>query len=241
MKKNVIIFLLFSIFLVGCTKNIEYSDLAEIKFSNNEWFANGSDKITIVIIFNEESNLDLINASASITNGTFTKNNSNEIEITPIRDVVSGKVQSIVMIKSSTTNADSEVKININGYEARKFITSKKSVPANLTLKVDKFSIKNNFSEVLNLTGKLLNNANKNVSTGSRVLFEDFLPDGTPAGGKFKDTIINSNSISTVNNTYSVGQIRANEKVTIIATVLDENENKTPIKNTIELLVLPYN
>jgi len=79
------------------------------------------------------------------------------------------------------------------------------SAPASLQLTSSAISLKSNFGSEIQLTATLRNAQNNMVSTGHRCVFEDDLPGGGRANGRFRAVKDTTDATSTVTTYYSIG------------------------------------
>lgn len=233
--KKILTYVLF-IGLIGCTSEIEFGDLLFIDGSRNFIIADNADTVTFILEFNEDAELDLINAKATVLNGTFKENNENELDIKPIKDI-KGKIKANVVVQSTTEISDVKVEFNINEFITPFILRAVPSEPASISLIASAFNVHNNFDSEITLTGNLKNELGNKVSNGFSVRFEDtYENDGTLVGGSYRESaLVSSNGqISTI---YSPGPVVANQYINLEAIILDENGNDTNIRETIKIFI----
>ncbi|WP_156102184.1 hypothetical protein [Muricauda sp. MAR_2010_75] len=238
MKNLAFLGLLLIIVFNSCTDEVVFSDLVEIEQSRMEWIANGSDTLSFSITFNSESVIDKISAEATISNGTFVENDMTTLTFVPKR-TPDNTIESKIIVKSSTNNSESTIEFNINEFKEEFTIMSNPSTPSKIELSASAFSVQSEFGDEINLTGTVRNSGNKMVSQGVGVLLEDILEDGQPVNGRFRNAALNTNSNSQISAIYTVGNILSYQDIYIVATVLDENKNKTEIIDSVQIFVNP--
>jgi hypothetical protein len=118
-------------------------------------------------------------------------------------------------------------------------ITVLPSVADSVILQTSNFGIASNFQGIITLKGILQNSLGNPVSLGTAVVFESYIPGNppTPANGQFNLLNTLSDSSSSVNATFQVGNIAKGTVFDISVFVLDASGNPTNIGNTIPITV----
>ncbi|WP_299221881.1 hypothetical protein [uncultured Aquimarina sp.] len=237
--KKILTLVIVTIFF-GCTTEVDFGDLAFITKSRDFVIADGTDTVTFVVTFNNEANIDQISAKATVMNGSFTDNDDDELTIEPVRDIT-GKIESIVEVRGTTSAANTIVRFNINEYTTKFELSPQLSIPSNISLNASAFSVLNNFDGEITLTGSLSNEIGRKVSSGNKVKFEDFFADGSPVNGQYRAQSLSSGADSKVSTVYSPGEIDENQTITLRVTVLDDNGEETNISDSIEIFITTEN
>jgi hypothetical protein len=122
-------------------------------------------------------------------------------------------------------------------YVVKNIVDVDTSAVSSIALNANAFSVFNNFNSEVTLTGVLTNEFNKGVSSGTKVLLEDYYASGEPVNGRFRNSQLSSNSGSLVSAIYSPGPIVPDQDIFLTATVLSQEGIKTSISSTIRLYV----
>ncbi|MFC4634082.1 hypothetical protein ACFO3O_09200 [Dokdonia ponticola] len=232
--KKILIYILFG-GLISCTSEIDFGDLLSIRDSRDFITADNADTVTFVLEFNEDAEVELINAKATVINGAFQENNEDELDINPIKDI-NGKIGATVVLQSTTVVSDVKVEFNINEFITPFIITAIPSEPASISLQASAFNVDNNFDSEITLTGNLKNELGNKVSNGFSVRFEDTFENGTLVGGSYRESsLVSSNGL--ISTIYSPGPVTANQYINLEVIVLDENSNDTDITETIQIFI----
>lgn len=232
------IILFYSFVLLSCTDEVEFNDLAVVTLNIESWIANDSDTAIFTVKFNDDTVLDKITANVTITNGSFTENELQELSFKPKR-TPENTIESQIIVKSSTTDSNSNIVFNINEYKQEFTINSTVSSPDKISLTASSFAVQNDFGSEITLTGTLKNSKDKLASKGISVDLEDVFINGELVNGRYRSESLISNSKSQISAVYTVGNITPNQDVFIIASVLDENGIKTQIKDSVQIFVKP--
>jgi hypothetical protein len=105
------------------------------------------------------------------------------------------------------------------------------SVASSVTLQTSNFGIASNYQSTITLKGILQNAAGNPVSLGTGVAFSSDIP------GQFGLLNVISDSSSSVNANFQVGNVTKGTIITITVTVLDAAGNLTPVKNNVQITV----
>jgi len=108
-------------------------------------------------------------------------------------------------------------------YVVDKVLMFDRSNPNSISIDADAFSVYNGFDGQINIIGSLFNSEDNAVNYNTKVELLDLYLDNSPINGKFKDSILLSNTDSKISTSYSPGYITADQTIKIVANVLDEN------------------
>lgn len=225
------------ILLIACNgeeRDIVFEDLVtNIIYSGGEQLvADGTTQNGVTLVFNEETDISKISATATITNGIFISSGTNELEIKPEKFPNDGGIRAGFAIRGTTVQANHRVTYVINTFRQSDPLTSIRSTPASVNLSLSTLSTTPNLSSQVSFEALLSNEDGKLVSKGTKVIILDTLEDGTMANGTFSSTILTTDDESKVMGTYSAGFITPGQFVTISVIVLDENGNELPIADS---------
>jgi hypothetical protein len=110
-----------------------------------------------------------------------------------------------------------------NAYLLSKTISLSASIPSTVILAPSSTGINSNYQNEVAITATLANSSGSKVSTGSKVIFQDFLDSGLSANGTFRTPTDTTNVSSQVITNYSTGAYAAGTRITIKSTVVGTN------------------
>jgi len=230
-----------SLFFMSCEADKIVVDdiISRVTFSKTELVANGSDTSTITVYFRKEISKDKVMLDVEVDNGVFieSEEGGNSLkDISPERNI-DNELFVEINLKSTTINAPHNIEFKVGQFTKNENVQSSKSTPASISITSSSFSVQNNFESEIELEGIILNENGAKVSNGTKVIFSDFYADGSPVNGSFRNIKNTSNSESKVSALYSPGIIVPNQFITLMVTVLDENNSSTNIQASIEIYV----
>jgi len=236
--------LIVIITLLSCEEDeiVDINEIITIEASPNNVLADGSTKIELIGYPNNDASSGKRNIVFTTKKGVFIENGMKTITKEATR--LNGRLQSRVELLAPSTLGDFEITGEVDVQDLKGFYVAKKEIivnPSNvakIVMKVDSFSVPNNFRGEINIMASLLNEKNGGVTEGVQVLFEDLKNDlTTPVNGAYRNLMLTSGSNSTVSATYSPGLITAGQFIYIKGTVLDSNGAKTTIKDSVKIYV----
>lgn len=237
-------FLAFAICIIAasCKKEVNINKVfSEITASKTSFAANGQSTSEVTVTLSNESSSDrrtvIFNASA----GTFTGSGTSQLSVKA--EFENGKLVAKAKLKAPFSPADIEVTAqpefdSMNkDYVVSIHIDAQLSVPATIKLDPSKFGLYSNFLSEVKLTGYLKNEGGSNVSSDQLVLFEDFLPSGITASGRFRDVQDKTADSSKVSAFYSVSSYPIGTTIKIRTTFLNDKGERTPVKDSVFLTI----
>ncbi len=224
------------VLMFACTEEtIRFNDLVSITKNKEALVADGSDTAELILKFNDDANIDLIDASAEIFNGRFIDSENSTLAIEPTKNpdgVITAKV-----IVASTTIADSlKIIFSVNEFNTPIALGSILSVPDTINLQASAFSVSNSFDSEIQIVGNVLNNLGKKASNGYQIIVNDTFQNGTPVNGLYRETslITNNGQISFI---YSPGAVSPNQFINLEAIVLDQGGAPIGVANQIQIYI----
>lgn len=228
--------------LISCQKDIKTSDvISGLTLSSHSIDADGTTTVDLSVVLNKDAGASKLNVIFSASSGTLT--GGTDGKVTAKADYVNQQL----VAKASLTAPMSPGKIIItaapqatspNGdYILKDSLVANPVFPATLQLTASSFGIGSNFTSIDTLTGSLRSAQHKKVSTGAKVLFEDFLSNGTKATGRFRSNMPSSDGDSKVIALYSAPQLPIGTNIKLAATYLTSDGNKTTITDTVVLTI----
>lgn len=118
-------------------------------------------------------------------------------------------------------------------------INALESVPASLKLTPSALAVETEFGSEIQLTALLKNSNNGNVSKGSKVMFQDYFPNGQPVNGEFRATRASTDATSTATTNYSVGNVSPYNTFYIKCTYINQAGQLTSITDACLITVIP--
>ena len=236
MKKYIILILIAVI--SGCKKpdNVTIDQvISGLTISNKAPNADGTTIVYISAQLNTKADADKRSIIFESSAGLFNK--ANDTLITQPATFVNGALVATVALKVPITAG--EIYISAKPATATQYkdfilkdsINAVRSIPATLMLTPSSFGIKSNYGNEVALTATLKNSLNNNVSTGTKVLFEDYYPGGQPVNGQFRALRDTTDATSTATAAFSFGAITGPTTFYIKCTYLDHG-GKTAIKDS---------
>lgn len=229
---------IISLVLTGSCKrnNVNPGDvISNLFISNRTPNADGNTVISISATLNNQADADKNSVIFTATSGQFIT--ANDTIITQKAIYQSGNLTATVRLKMPLT----EGKIIIKAYPAtaspyftfllKDSINTQKVTPDQLVLTPSALGIASNFMSEISLSGTLYNQK-KSVSTGNKVIFEDYYSGGSPVGGRYRALRDTTDLTSTVSAGYSVGTLPVGTTFYIKCTWLDASGHKTSIKDS---------
>lgn len=241
--KNIIIIIIF-ICLVGCERDepISFSEVAEVVLdtTNNklsDFIADGTSKLDFAIKFNQDAKLEDINAKVNIVNASFDESEGSELILSP-KSRQNGVISAEFTIVAPTKVDTIVVDVDINSFVFRRKFSPKISEPASLKLSKSANSVLTNYKGEVTIEGFLANAKGTKVSNGFKVVLSDFLNDGTPLNGSYRNEKLSSGSDSKISAIYTPPNVEPNQFFTIQADVLNAENQALGINSTIKIYLI---
>jgi hypothetical protein len=236
--------LVLLILLAACVKNqLEVKKVIyEFTLSKHSVQADGSTRVDITVKLSPDAEPGKRGVIFKTSSGNFTGGANGTLTVQADFD------HNILLAKTSITAPSSGSKIYLSvmpdipdkeKYTLYDSITVSKSMPDAIRLNPSSFGLRANYASSDTLTGTLKNADGNNVSSGTRVVFEDVLPRHLAAGGQFRSIAAGSDAKSTVSAIYANGSQLVGTFIFLRATVLDAAGNKTTIKDSVKITITP--
>ena len=241
-----IILLIGLLFFTSCEKqNIDASDvISDLSLIPVTIEADGSSMISISVKLNKEAEVSKRKVVFETSSGSFASTNTKTATIEATYE--QGLLVARTSIKAPTSpgvmfvTARTEYRSLYNDFIAKGSITIMPSVPVSIKAEPSSFGVRTDFLGEVEISGILKNANGRNVSTGSKVVFEDYFPgQNVSANGRYRLIQVSSDENSRVNVLYSPGHVTPGTPVFVKCTLLDSAGNKTNIKDSVLLTVIP--
>ncbi len=234
--KIILAFIVLGIYSCKRENIIASTVINSLYISNHTPYADGTTIVKISVAIDSIADPTKSSVIFSTNAGTFLS--TNDTIITQAATFQSGHLIANVSLRVPMTVG----KIIIKAYPAvsspyftfllKDSIMLVRAVPDQIVLTPSALSIASNFGSEVSLTGALSFQM-KNVSTGDKVLFEDYYPGGAKLGGSFRAVKDTSDITSTVSAAYSIGAtLPAGTSFFLKCTYLDASGNRTNIKDS---------
>lgn len=237
-----IIIILLSLALITCDKDVDVNDvLYNLKIANKELTADGQSTTKITVNLSSRSSADRRNVIFSSTSGIFTSSSTSKY--TTKAEFFNGTLTATATLRAPISPGKIGISVQpefdspVKEFVVSDTIVALKSIPASIKLNSSASGIFGNFLSEVRLTGQLKNAQGNNVSKGSKVLFEDYLMDDSKANGRYRQLQTVSNDTSYVTGFYGAPAYPLGTNIKIRATVLDDEERKTNIKDSLTLTI----
>ncbi|MRG47449.1 hypothetical protein GFS24_20175 [Chitinophaga sp. SYP-B3965] len=235
--KYILPFLL--VLVAGCQKDLLTTDfIRQLNVPDQDIPADGTTIITITAELNPDAIASARNVIFKTSKGSFI--DGKDGAITKKAEFENEKLIARVQFKAPTSIGKIIIQAEIDMPEEKRdyivsdSITAIPSQPDKLQLFASAFGVMINFGNEITVSGTLENKEGGGVSSGNKILLEDFYVDnGTPVNGRFRDAKLSTSGTSQVSAIYSPGFIDIGKKIWIIGTVLDAAGNRTPMKDTV--------
>lgn len=218
----------FLALLISCGDEAEIGDIFQnLQINPSEVAADGKSTLNVSVEINQKSSSDRRKIIFKTSSGTFTSSGSSSATVEAKYE--NGILTAKAVLKAGTKAG--EVKISVEpefDSPIKEFVESRSinllpSIPSSLELEPSSYGLASNFLGETKISGYLKNSSGNFVSEGYSVTFSDFLLDGTPAGGLFRDVHLKTADSSKVSCIYSTKAYPVGTKIKIIGTVADSN------------------
>lgn len=216
------------ILLISCGDDAEIDDVFQnLQVSPSEALADSKSTVNVSVEINEKSSSDRRKIIFKTSSGSFASSGSSSATVEAKYE--NGILMAKAVLKAGTKAG--EVKISVEpefDSSVKEFVDSRSinllpSIPSSLKLEPSSYGLASNFLSEVKIIGYLKNSKGNFVSEGYTVSFSDFLQDGTPAEGMFRDVHLKTVDSSKVSCIYSAKQYPIGTKIKIVATVSDLN------------------
>ena len=235
--KHIITFLLPLIFL-GCIKSKMDTAVVinDLTFSSPTITADGSSQVTISVHIDNDADSNKRNVSFRASTGSFINGKDSSIsqKAVFVNSNLTAQVTYQAPMKPGmiyfVIQPDLSSSFNVTLTDS---MMALRSEAAKVKLTISSFYILYGFLSEDTLTAKLTNSSGNSVSTGTKVIFDDYFPGGAQVNGRYREPMVSSNSSSQVSTIYSSGfAVAVNANIYVSVTVLDSVGNPTPIKDS---------
>jgi uncharacterized repeat protein (TIGR01451 family) len=236
MKKYLILILI--IITSSCKPDMVTIDkvISGLTISNRTPYADGTTIIYMSAQLNSNTDADKRNVIFEASAGSFVK--ANDTLITQPATFVNGSLIATVAFKVPVTAGKIHLSVRpatasqYADYIIKDTISAIPSYPATLMLVPSVFAVKADIGNEILLTATLRNSSNNYVSSGTKVLFQDYLPNGQPANGRYRALRDTTDATSTATAYYSLGNLSPGTTFYIKCTYLAQFGVITAIKDS---------
>lgn len=230
MKKLIVASLMLAL-LEGCKPEPITRDevISNFIISNRTPMADGNTVVYLTVNLNNQADVGKTSVIFETNYGHFqTTANVDTLVTQQASYQADGSLLASIGLKIPATAGTFKVSVrpatttNIQNYILSDSFTSQPSVPAKITLTPSAFVVKANYGSEINLSAILKNSIGNNVSTGMKVVFQDFYANGLPVSGQFRALKDTTDITSSVSATYTPGAISPNQQITIRCSYVDK-------------------
>ena len=235
--KKYISFILATIILSGCKVDKIKLDqvINKLVISDKKPLADGGTIVDISVELNGEADPDKRNVVFKSTGGTFLVTNESSITQKAVYEnqalIARVKLKIPPSPGTITITALPEIRSVYQDYILTDSLKSSPSLPSSIAITPSSFSVFTGFAGEIQITG-LLKNGGNNVSTNSKVIFEDYDLNRNPIHGRYRLKKDKSDASSTVSTMYSPGFLPVGSSFYVKCTYIDQSGNKTNVKDS---------
>jgi hypothetical protein len=234
-------YLIITFFLLSCQKDLKTEHIiTDLKASPASVEADGASKITVTVVLTDRAAEGKRNIVFNTTGGSWV--DGKDGKVTVAGKYLDGKI--IAEAKLVAPNSEQEIEITassesltLNGdFNLKTTVKATHVPPFKIKVEPTALGIGSNYSTEDTVSAKISGINNGNASRGVKVLFEDLIG-SNPAGGRFRAVQTVSGASSIVSAIYGAPNAPIGTAITIRATVLDKNDSKTTISDSIVLTI----
>jgi hypothetical protein len=240
MRKLILFFLIVS--MSSCTKDTDLDEVfTNFTFSTHEVPADGQSTVNVSVELTKNSSEDRRSVIFKTSSGVFTSSSTQTAIVKA--EYENGHIVAKTTLKVSTRPGDIVLSVRpeydspVDEFTLQNTIIAVPSVASSIQLESSALGIASNHLTEVKVIGTLKNSSEKFVSEGHKVIFQDFLSNGLPANGGFRDIHTVTGSDSTVSSYYSIGQYPIGTRIEIRCTILDYNDIPTSITDSVFLTI----
>lgn len=243
MKHIGIIIIFLPLLLAGCGK--EQTDISDVfgplNIPENTVSADGQSTVKVSVKLSDKTSTDRKSVIFSTSAGVFTVSGTKEQNV--IAEFENGEIIARATLRAPFSPGEITVSVKpafdspVKEFTVSGVITAVASDPESIKLEPSASGIGSNFINEIWLNGFVKNKDNKNVSSGVKVLFEDELLSGAPAGGSFRDVTTTTGDSSKVSAWFGAPLLPIGTRIKLRATVLDTNGSKTNIADSVFITI----
>ncbi|WP_409415819.1 hypothetical protein [Flavobacterium sp. PS2] len=240
MKK--IILYITVLMLSSCTNDTNIDEVfTDFTVSAQEVSADGQSTVNLSVTLNGDTDSDRRNVVFKTSSGVFLPAAA---ESTVVKsEYENGRLIAKATLKVSTKTGIITVSVKpeydspVGEYVLEKTITALPSVASTIDLQSSALGIGSNYLTEVQFIGNLRNSSGKFVSSGHKVIFKDFLSDGTPANGSFRDIQAQTGADSKVSCYYAAALYPVGTTIEIKCILLDENNLPNNVSDSVILTI----
>ncbi len=242
--KTFIWFIIIAVIQWSCKDDepIATIDILELSIEGaDKVVGDGTSSITAIAKLNSKAAVEKREVIFISNLGQF---DNGEKRITKMAERFKGELLAKVQLKMPsspgelTLTAEVNLEDHIGFYVDEEMLTIDSSIVSSIDVMADSFSVANNFEGEIKIEGRLKNSSGNGVSSGTKVVFEDFDLDKTTAlEGVFSADTLLSDGQSTVMTRYTPGLTSDGKYIFIIATVLKTDGTKSGIQDSVKIFI----
>lgn len=226
----------------GCQKEVKTADIiSNLTINPTSINADGTSSVAISVRLNDNAAVDKRNIIFTATSGTWIGAKGDTLNVPATYSDKKIVAKAILTSPASpgviTVTASSQALTKSGNFMLSGTIQANKVDPAAIKLEPSSLGIGSNAISEVTLTGTITGQSGGNASQGVKVILEDFLTSSRPAGGHFRAAQLTSNSSSQISAVYAAGNLPLGSNINIIATILDDQGNKTGMISTSTLTI----
>lgn len=209
--------------------------------------ADGTTRVSIKAILNEEADLTLRKIEFIASHGSFIGASDPANKIIVEAKKVDGEIFAEPLWRAPYSVAEVVFKAQpvlsdrLGEFQTEVILSLDSSIVETIELTVPSFSVYNDFQGEIAITGQLRNDKRSGVSDGVEVVIEDYFEDGTTrVNGRFRDSKLISKG-SLISTVYSPGEVMAGQDIYLRAYVLDMNGTRKSISDELRIHVIDKN
>ncbi|MEL6847886.1 MAG: hypothetical protein AAFP92_05185 [Bacteroidota bacterium] len=234
-------FLILSVlFIGGCNVELPIDEIVRIQLSNDTIVGDGTSTISISAFISSRALESRRSVTFYTDEGIFVGSNDKKITVTARKavDVDKDSLKAMVTFVAPMVPGKVAITTEIEDIFISDTIKVVASTPSSVSLTADRFAVPVDFLGEIKFTATIRNSIGKKVSKGIGVIFEDKTEVFSPVGGIFRDNSEISGTDSNVTINYTPGRFPSDSSFLIIATVLNQEGNKTNFSDTLRIFTL---
>lgn len=248
MKSNNLFILLLTLIFISClgSDDVQSEDVVDFEVFPGSVLGDGTTPHTIKMVMHPETDINFRKLKIVCTGGRFVgakEDTPQEIEVTAsvLNEEVFAEVKWIAPNSSGTVTISAEPVIqDLAGlFKVEQEVSVDSSEAVKLNLSASTFSVENNFTGEVMISGILKNSTNGGVASGVKIEVVDvFVSDGTDVQGRYRAESLTTGSNSNISIIYTPGNIASGQDIYIIGTTVELNDVLTTRPNLIDTVIL---
>lgn len=235
--RTMLLLAILSLLFTECEDiDIKANDLiTSLTFDTTETLADGSGTVTVTAILNKDADESKRTVKFTASSSKFKESDKDEVSVTAEETLNKELVAETELVIPNTAK-DIIVTAEVEKYEVSETLQLNASEPISIVASSSSFSVQANYGSEIVITATLLNENQGKVSTGNKVIFNDYYK-GTEIAvtGKFREVTAESNSDSKVSAIYTPGNIAPDTTIVIQVSL----ETNPEIFGSTEIYVTP--